>query len=176
MREADVARRVPVDWDDLEMALTMHMDEWACYLDLRTGHVHMVHVDSFAGESVEGEDDELSGEDVDAGLAAGDLVPVEPLPSSEEYGWMVEFAASVSEPRLRDLLEVALDGRGAFRRFKNVLGDAPEERARWFAFRDGRVREAMQEWLEDHDIEPTTVRRERASDLSHLPSSGEGEE
>jgi hypothetical protein len=157
VREADVARRVPVDWDDLEMALTWHADEWACYLDLRTGAVHMVRLDSFGDE-----DNEMFEEEVDAGLAAGDLIPIEPLPSSEEYGWMVEFAASVTEPRLRDLLQVALDGRGAFRRFKNVLLDYPEERERWFAFHDGRVREAMREWLEDHDIEPTTALREKA--------------
>jgi len=42
-----------------------------------------------------------------------------------------------------------------------VLLDAPEERERWFAFRDGRLRDAMREWLEDHDIEPTTAPRER---------------
>lgn len=151
-----VRRRVPVDWDDLEMALTWHTDEWACYLDLRTGKVHMLHLDPFGHE-----EDELTEEEVDAGLAAGDLVLIEPLPSPEEYEWMMEFTASVSEPRLRDLLEVALDGRGAFRRFKNVLLDFPEERARWFAFHDRRLREAMQRWLEDHDIEPTTAPRER---------------
>lgn len=115
-------RQVPVDWGSLEMALTSHMDEWANYLDLRTGQVRMVHVAPFGDE-----EDELSEEEIDTGLAAGDLVFVEPLPASEEYEWMVEFADSVTEPRLRELLEVALDGRGAFRRFKNVLLDHPEE-------------------------------------------------
>lgn len=81
---------------------------------------------------------------------------IEALESSVEYGWMAEFAATVTDARLRDLLEVALDGRGAFRRFKDVLAGDAAERERWFRFRDGRVREAMREWLEDHDIEPTT--------------------
>lgn len=152
-----MARRVPVDWGNLEMALTSHMDEWACYLDLRTGKVHMVRQDSLGDESFGGEDDELSEEEIDAGLATGDLVHIEPLSSSVEYDWMVEFADSVADPRLRELLQVALDGRGAFRRFKNVLLDFPEERARWFTFRDRRLREAMGEWLEEHEIEPTTA-------------------
>jgi len=151
-------RRVPVDWGDLEMALTSPMDEWACYLDLRTGQVRMVHVAPFG----DGED-ELSEEEIDAGLAAGDLVRIEPLPSSEEYEWMVEFADSVADPRLWELLDVALDGRGAFRRFKNVLLNYLEERERWFAFRDARLREAMQEWLEEHEIEATTAVPERGS-------------
>jgi hypothetical protein len=149
-------RGVPVDWLDLEMALTSHMDEWACYLDLRTGVVRMVPLTPFGDK-----DEELSEEEVETGLAEGHLIHIEPLPSSVEYGWMVEFAESVTEPRLRDRLEVALDGRGALRRFKNVLLDHPVERERWFAFRDRRLREAMLEWLADHDIEPTTKPPER---------------
>lgn len=149
-------RRVPLDWDDLEMALTTRMDEWECYLDLRTGAVHMVRPAPFGDE-----DEGLSEEEVDAGLAQGHLIPIEPLPSSVEYGWMVEFAESVAERRLRELLEVALDGRGAFRRFKDVLLGYPAERERWFAVRDRRLREAMLEWLADHEIEPTTRPPER---------------
>lgn len=149
-------RRVPVNWDDLEMALTANPGEWTCYLDLRTGEVQMVPVGRF------GDDDELPSEDeIDAGLEAGHLVYVEPLGSSVEYGWMAEFAATVSDARLRDRLEVALDGPGAFRRFKNVLAGDAAARERWFRFRDERVREAMRGWLEEHDIEATTEPPER---------------
>jgi len=149
-------RRVPVNWGDLEMALTANSAEWSCYLDLRTGEVQMVPVDRF------GDDDDWPSEDeLDAGLEADHLLPVEPLGSSVEYGWMAEFASSVGDARLRDRLEVALDGRGAFRRLKNVLLDFPAERERWFRFRDARVREAMLEWLAEEGIEPTTPPPER---------------
>ena len=40
-------RRIPIDWDDLEMALTMHMDEGTFYLDLKTGQVQLVQVFPF---------------------------------------------------------------------------------------------------------------------------------
>jgi len=36
---------------------------------------------------------------------------------------MEGLTGTVGDARLRDRLEVALDGRGAFRRFKNVLLD-----------------------------------------------------
>jgi hypothetical protein len=142
-------RRVPIDWSDLEMALTWRSDEYDYYLDLHSGKVlaHAIWGDGEAGD--------LSEEQVDEGLARGRLVEVERLPSSMEYDWMVEFAASVPNPRLRELLDVALRGRGAFRRFKDVLVGDPAERGRWFAFHDARVREAMLEWLADQDIEPT---------------------
>jgi len=151
-------RRVSVNWDDLETALTWRSDEVASFVDLRTGEVRQCPLSSFAGEV---EDFHLSVDDADEGLAEGYLVPVEPLEPSVEHGWMAEFTASVRNPRLRDLLDVALDGRGAFRRFKDVLAEYPAERERWFRFHDEQVREAMREWLEDNDIEPTTGPPER---------------
>ena len=93
-----------------------------------------------------------SEDEIDAGLDAGHLIPIEPLGSSVEYGWMAEFAASVADARPRERLELAQAGRGAFRRFKNVLLDHPAERARWFAVRDARLREAAREWLAEQGI------------------------
>jgi Uncharacterised protein family (UPF0158) len=150
-RPAGSTKRVPVDWDDLEMALTSNRGEWTCYLDLETGEVRMVPMDRLD------DDDELSEDEIDAGLDAGRLIHVEPLGSEVEYRWMEEFAGTVRNVRLRDRLEVALDGRGAFRRFKNVLLDFPAERERWFAFRDERLHAAAREWLGELGIEPTTV-------------------
>jgi hypothetical protein len=53
--------------------------------------------------------------------------------------------------------EVALAGRGAFRRFKDVLLHYPAEREAWFAFRDRHVRAAAWDWLEVKGINPTTA-------------------
>jgi hypothetical protein len=52
------------------------------------------------------------------------------------------------------LLTVALDGRGAFRRFKDVLQDWPEERELYFRFSDERRRGRAREWLADQDYRP----------------------
>jgi hypothetical protein len=147
--------QVPVDWDDLGTALTTNSGEWSCYFDLRSGEVHMVPGDRLVSGA-----DWPSEEDIDEELAAGHLIHIEPLGSSVEYGWMAEFAATVGDARLRDRLEVALDGRGAFRRFKNVLSDSWAERDRWFAFRDQRLHAAAREWLEEQGIGPTTKPRE----------------
>jgi len=154
-----VRRRVPIDWLDLEMAFETHLDDSASYLDLRTGKVHFVPTSAFDDVALDDREEVLSEEAVDAGLAEGWLLAIEPLESHEEYDWMVHFASSIDDPRLRELLEVALDGRGAFRRFKDVLTRWPKERERWFAFRDQRFRDAMQEWLTAHEIEPTTPPR-----------------
>jgi Uncharacterised protein family (UPF0158) len=149
-------RRVPVDWDDLEMALTSSPAEWACYLDVRSGEVQMVPVDRFGAG-----DDWPSEEEIDAGLEEGHLIHIEALGSRVEYGWMADFTATVDDARLRDRLEVALDGRGAFRRFKNVLLDVPADRERWFAFREERLHAAAREWLAKEGVEPTTAPPDR---------------
>jgi hypothetical protein len=140
-------RRVRVDWGDLEIALTWQLDDYDSYLDVITGKVVSLAV------GARDEDDDVSEEQVDEGLASGRLIPIERLPSAVEYGWMAEFAASVRDGHLRDRLGVALRGRGAFRRFKDVLAERPAERERWFEFRDARIREAMVEWLAENDLE-----------------------
>ena len=151
-------KQVPVGWDDLELALTWHREEVVSLLDLRTGAVRHCRLSRFADEV---EDFELSEDEVDAGEAECYLVRIEPLESSVEYGWMAEFVASVEDSRLRDRLEIALKGRGAFRQFKDGLAQSPATRERWFRFRDERVREAMLDWLADHDIVPTASPPER---------------
>ncbi len=143
-------RRVAGDWDLLELALTWQSDQHGGYLDLRMGQV-VTHATWGPGE-----DGELSEKEVDAGLADGDLVHIERLPSSTEYGWMAVFAASVGDPRLRERLERALHGGGAFWRFKDVLGGQRRDLGRWFAFRDARLREAVAGWLAENEIGATT--------------------
>ncbi len=144
-----MAQRVPVDWDDLELALTMHSDEQRCYLNLRTGKIEL------AANSFTADDVGLSEEEVETGFAEGYLIRVEPISSRVEYGWMAEFAETVADRRLREMLDLALDGRGAFRRFKDVLSNYPAERERWFAFHQERLDQEMQDWLAENEIEPT---------------------
>lgn len=145
-----MAQRVPIDWDDLEIALTMHMDEQSSYLDLRTGKIEL------AANEIIGADAGLSEEEVETGFAEGYLIPVEPLSSRVEYRWMAKFAETIADRRLREMLELALDGRGAFRRFKIAISDYPVEREHWFAFRQELLDQEMEAWLAAHDIEPTT--------------------
>jgi hypothetical protein len=150
-------RQVAIDWDDLEIAFVSRMDDWAPYLDLRTGKVHAVPTSGLHDDVPGGVEGILSNEAIDTGLAEGWLLPIEPVESSEEYDWMVQFAGTIADPRLRELLEVALGGHGAFRRFKDVLARSPKERARWFAFPDECLRNAMLDWLTAHEIEPTAA-------------------
>ena len=70
----------------------------------------------------------------------------------EGYEDMQDFIATVKDEHLAELLEVAINGKGAFRRFKDVLINYPEEREGWFKFKDERMEERALEWLDDIDV------------------------
>ena len=89
------------------------------------------------------------------------FIAVPQMESDEAYRDMEDFIATVRNPHIRELLEVAITGRGAFRRFKDVLYNYPHEEKRWFAFKEARMVERVREWLEAHDIEPDGCRRRR---------------
>jgi hypothetical protein len=67
---------------------------------------------------------------------------------------MERFIPMVDDPPLRGQLSQAIDGKGAFRRFKDVLIAFTTERERWFAFRSERLRVFMEAWLNANALRP----------------------
>lgn len=85
------------------------------------------------------------------------FLPIPRRESREGYELMTAFADTVKSKDLREKLAIALDGQGAFRRFRNVLNHHPDELDRWYAFKDENIREDAVQWLLDHDIEPVQI-------------------
>jgi mannose-6-phosphate isomerase-like protein (cupin superfamily) len=157
-----------VDVDMIEMALGSQ--DWpGGYLDPETGTVYP----AFQGEVI-GDD----GDSIDLEEEGVDWIAIEPEGSREPYEDMVEFAEQVTDPGLRRSLDRALEGRGAFRRFRNVMyEDAPEETSRaWNDFRTSRSELRALRWLGDQKIVDAEELGERirvveeASVLTPLPA------
>jgi predicted nucleotidyltransferase len=74
--------------------------------------------------------------------------------SHEGYRDMEAFIVTVEDERLQDQLWRAISGRGAFRRFKDVLANHFHERERWFSFQDTQLKQRVLDWLESEGIEP----------------------
>lgn len=124
------------------MADSSYEDEY--YLDLETGEI------LFISDYM---DDEETGKLKDQVEEESDRYERIPEAESHEgYEDMVEFIATVKDEHLAELLEVAINGKGAFRRFKDVLLNYPEERESWFQFKDDRMEEKALEWLDDIDV------------------------
>jgi hypothetical protein len=150
-------REVPVDWEALEDAFENNAPEVHSYLHLTTGEVLRV-VDGVADPQMH------------VRIASdGNYLRIDPVSSREQYRWMERFIPMVEEPTLRGKLTQAIDGKGAFRRFKDVLMSYGTERERWFAFRSERLRTFMEAWLSAHAIKGAT--RPAYSDAPPAPTA-----
>jgi hypothetical protein len=135
-------REVPVDWEALEDAFENNAPEVHSYLHLDSGEVLRV-VDGIA-------DPEMHTRII----SDTSYLRIESVSSREQYRWMERFIQMVDTPPLRAALTQAIDGKGAFRRFKDVLMSQATERERWFTFRSERLRVFMEAWLAAHNITP----------------------
>ncbi len=89
---------------------------------------------------------------------------------------MERFIASVESTELRNKLVRAIDGKGAFRRFKDVLMSYPIDRERWFTFRSERLRACMEAWLTAHGIDPVARPSWRVPSAEEVKSNVEQQE
>jgi predicted nucleotidyltransferase len=126
-----------IDLVTLAEALEDHSTEW--WFDPATGDLEP-RSDMFGDELGEGHPAERG------------LRHVEPLPSHEAYSDMEDFIAGVGDARARDLLERAISGRGAFRRFKDTLFEFPELRETWFELKNARMTRRALQWLADEGL------------------------
>lgn len=79
-----------------------------------------------------------------------DLVAIDPLPSYVWYEDMADFTGLVSDDHAGRRLAHAINGRGAFRRFKDELHEEyPHLLPAWYAFRDARAVRRAVDWLLD---------------------------
>src|ERR1700731_150163 len=82
-----------------------------------------------------------------------DLVCIDPLPSWVWYQDMADFAETITDERAGRRLARAIQGKGAFRRFKDELHEEyPDLLPTWYAFRDARAMRRAVQWLADNSL------------------------
>jgi hypothetical protein len=131
-----------LDVDEIATALSDQTDyEHRWLIDPRTGKVEFWTADT----GIDGENP-VDLEDLD-------LVPIDPLPSHVWYQDMADFAEGISDATAGRRLARAIQGRGAFRRFKDELYEEyPELVSVWHSFRDARSKCRAVEWLLDEGL------------------------
>ncbi len=139
--------RTPVDLGEIGSHLEGSVGPFnpAMRLELATGELWPDFDDL---EDRTGEPLPADWDDPDAWLS------VHPQGSREGYRDMQQFAATVADRRLADRLNRALEGRGAFRRFREVLADHEDEQDRWHVFSAERVRARARSWLAARGYRP----------------------
>lgn len=142
-------RRLHVAMDDLIDALAASADDPVDFaLDLVDGQV--------VARVSEDEDEELEEERADE----HEQLPIPRLGARHAYQLMERFVEEVvDDDDVAEKLGVALGGRGAFARFRDVVGRDPQLKASWHSFRRDRLIEAAIEWLAAEGIEATYTLR-----------------
>lgn len=168
-------QKLKINRIDFEAAFELSSYETTAYLDMETGAV--IFVEDYVVDQLEGLLVDEDSEDVETVLQAqtdlthidrqqlldaarieGDadnryrMIPKQD--SRDGYRDMQEYIWTLEDEHLRELLEIAIQGSGAFRRFKDVLSRYPEAQENWFKFRDEREKRRMTDWLASQGIEP----------------------
>ena len=180
-------RQIPVDLNDLAAAFEDASDTVRYYLDLETGAV--IAITDEVRYELEAVDEELEdapeaeGDRFAQALQERDLpeewmramvqeafvveqgygtryIAIPTADTHAAYRTMEAFIETVAELRLQATLLRSIQGRGAFRRFKDVLLAHPDERESWFAFSAERLRERALAWLAAEGVEAVIDREQ----------------
>src|SRR5258707_15400451 len=112
----------PIDMDMLETAMEDSDLANKYFLNLVSGEV--VFFSDYLGLS---DEDERLSEEIDG---SNDYVAIERIPSYVAYQWMVDFVDEMVAPadeHAAEKLSIALNGKGAFCRFKDTLHRVDEQ-------------------------------------------------
>jgi hypothetical protein len=172
--------QVNVDLDELAIALDTDFSELHQYLDLETGRIIPImqeisweleeiyeEIYDEDGNRVVTLEDYLQRRDdpdwqkemmleadrVEQGYGTR-YIRVERDDPYGDYRDMERFIGTVEDARLQERLWNAIRGRGAFRRFKDLLARHPQVEEAWFEFKDARLQKRVANWLAYHEIEP----------------------
>ncbi len=131
-----------IDVEEIATALADQTDyEHRWLFDPRTGQVAFWTSDTGIDGQNPVEIDEL------------DLIPIDPIPSYVWYQDMADFAEGLSDGAAGRRLARALQGPGAFRRFKSERYEhRPELIPPWHALRDVPAQRRAVGWLLDHGL------------------------
>ena len=143
-----------IDIGEIATALADQTDyEHGWLIDPRTGHLAFWSSDTGIDGENPVEIDEL------------DLTVIDPLPPYIWFQDMADFAEGISDRTAGRRLTESLRGRGAFRRFKNLVYDHyPELVGTWHALRDIRAERRAVDWLAEQGLIDEEAAQQYAAD------------
>ena len=130
--------------DQISDEIEMGSVDATIYLNPKTGQTARISALAMVEEEQE--------EAIAAAGGEESLLVLPHIESHEGYRWMEEFAETVTSERLCGMLAVALNGKGAFRRFKDVLASFPKERQQWSEFERQKLLALAREWADENGL------------------------
>ena len=137
--------------------MQLQSDEMSAYLNIRTGQVVPVSAEDLMaakfGEADAAETDwEVEAAELARAVAAGkDYVALPDRFEIDEYRMMERFANGVTDGQASQRLQRAIQGRGAFRHFKDAVQDLGLAQ-QWYDYRDRAYEAIAIDWCDANGI------------------------
>ena len=128
---------------DIVEAMEMANESARSFLDLQTGEIETLFDDPL---------DDEEQEEISERLDEHGLVRLPKQYDIHEYHIMEEFIEQLQNPMIQERLADAINGRGAFQRFKRGIRQYKAEQD-WYDFRDAAFLEIAREWCEENNLE-----------------------
>lgn len=150
------------DFEEIFDMMTNDQRDMDAYLDVKMGKIVYVAKDNpedFISlsdeepeEEIEDAEDLMLIDEIENNLGTRYLE----IPSIEHfipYNFRVSFIETIDDVALQNSLFKAIKGRGAFRRFKDILLDHPSLQERWRDYEAKKQEEVINDWLEKKGFE-----------------------
>lgn len=149
---------LPVHLKDVVDEMDMIGDETVAYIHRRTGELIGLTSEAMALAEDDGEDISPSHDWLEEMvnqarqiISDRDYVELPDKFEINEYGIMERYCDTVEDERARRALLKAINGKGAFRRFKDEISEL-ELQKDWYKFRDNAFRQIAADFLAREDI------------------------
>lgn len=141
---ARVLRLLPVDLEELSALLEGDPAWSGGRLDLKTGEC----LPAAIGTEEPRDEDELENDE--------GWLHVPSAGSRDAYRDMEDFIVTLDDQDRARFLAIAIQGPGAFRRFKDMLATSPAQLRRYWLFSEERRLGRARGWLADHGYRPAS--------------------
>ena len=128
----------------LTEAMDSVLEEATQEYDKATGEIHFIYDGMVDGEINQELEEYICKSD--------DFIALPEKYEINDYEIMREFIYTLPNGRMQDNLLNAISGRGAFRRFREVLDDYGNTE-KWYAYKEAAYEQIAREWAERHGIE-----------------------
>lgn len=145
-----------IDLDEMMAAMEYNMDEIHWFFNSATGGIESYSEDYPSHEQFEKDMEKIKNNK--------NIYSIPTLESWKSYKFMESFNEDVvkSENNLmHKKLLIALDGKGAFRKFKDVLHDDGELLEKWYKYKDEQFIKEASDWLKSLDIKFKIIQKEK---------------
>ena len=135
---------------------TLPNDEWSVHLNRKTGELFTMTVED--ARAIEDPDDPTLEDwqkeelpKIREVMESADWVVLPSKFDIHEYAIMEQFCRNLPDGSEREVLQDAIHGRGAFRRFKDLVHRCGIHQ-QWYDYRDREVERIVADWLDEKGI------------------------